>query len=331
MKLEEIGFGTLCDDRAKNVSPTSPLWRASLLITSRCNFRCPYCNGLSCGGDVDHDWLFYIMGKMANDGLKSVRFSGGEPTLHPWLMNFVAAAKAYGIYEIGCSTNGSADWDYYKRMVKHGCNEFAISCDTNDPVIGRELLGGIDGQWEKVISNIRKLSKISKVFLGLTVGKSNLNDIPEILEFCDSLGVADIKLSTATSYNGEIPRLDEIPQKILDRHAVLRYRVRNFMAGRNVRGLQACDCRKCPLVMDDIIVMGVKHYPCNVYAREGGAPIGEMTEDIRAIREQRAEWGLSKDTHVDPICSVNCMDIFSCSNSRMMELSGYLKDRFPRG
>ena len=66
MKLEEIGFGTLCDDRAKNVSPTSPLWRASLLITSRCNFRCPYCNGLSCGGDVDHDWLFYIMGKMAN-------------------------------------------------------------------------------------------------------------------------------------------------------------------------------------------------------------------------------------------------------------------------
>ena len=46
MKLEEIGFYTLTDERAKQASITSPLWRAELIITDRCNFKCPYCRGL---------------------------------------------------------------------------------------------------------------------------------------------------------------------------------------------------------------------------------------------------------------------------------------------
>ncbi|MCK4814581.1 hypothetical protein KA005_02330, partial [bacterium] len=49
MKLEDIGFYTLTDSRAETASSTSRLSRCELILTSRCNFKCPYCR--SVGGD----------------------------------------------------------------------------------------------------------------------------------------------------------------------------------------------------------------------------------------------------------------------------------------
>lgn len=45
-KLENIGFYTLYDERAKNVSATSQMKRAEMIILKYCNFSCPYCRGL---------------------------------------------------------------------------------------------------------------------------------------------------------------------------------------------------------------------------------------------------------------------------------------------
>ena len=45
-KLEDIGFYTLSDKRAKEVSWTSDLQRCELILTNRCNFKCLYCRGI---------------------------------------------------------------------------------------------------------------------------------------------------------------------------------------------------------------------------------------------------------------------------------------------
>lgn len=46
MKLEDIGFYTLFDERAKNVSWNSDLQRCELILTDKCNFKCVYCRGI---------------------------------------------------------------------------------------------------------------------------------------------------------------------------------------------------------------------------------------------------------------------------------------------
>jgi len=46
MKLEKIGFYTLSDYRARNVTIKSPIQRGELILTDRCNLKCPYCRGL---------------------------------------------------------------------------------------------------------------------------------------------------------------------------------------------------------------------------------------------------------------------------------------------
>ena len=319
MRLDDIGFHTLTDGRAKNTSVSSPLWRLCFLVTGRCNFSCPYCNGLRCNDDMDFGFFKGVLDDAAqNHALKNVRFSGGEPTLHPRLVDMIKEARKCGTVDrIAISTNGFADFSLYDSLVAAGANDFSISCDSCDPDVVAELAGGVKNAWERVSGNLVALSKISNVMAGITVSEKNLHDVRDVVERLDAMGVADMKLSTSTHFNGAIPGLESISSEILDRHPVLKYRVRNFLAGRNVRGLREGDCGKCMLVQDEIIVMGDKHYPCIVHAREQAAnAIGDV-KSVAEMRKERLAWAIGRDSHLDPVCKKFCMDIFLDCNNRI--------------
>lgn len=65
----------------------------------------------------------------ADDGLKNIRFSGGEPTMHPNLVEMVAHAKNRGVERIAISTNGSMATRVYDKLIEAGVNDFSISLD----------------------------------------------------------------------------------------------------------------------------------------------------------------------------------------------------------
>jgi len=69
-------------------------------------------------------------------------------------------------------------------------------------------------------------------------------------------------------------------------------------------------------VLDDNVVAGKRHYPCGVYLREGGKPIGEINP---CMRRQRAEWMMTKDTHNDEICRQFCSDMYVDYNNKFEE------------
>ena len=319
MKLDDIGFHTLTDARACGTSVSSPLWRLCFLISGRCNFSCPYCNGLRCDKDMDFDFLKSILDDAAqNHDLRNVRFSGGEPTLHPRLLDMVKQARSHkSVDRIAISTNGFADQALYESLVAAGANDFSISYDSCDPDVVAELAGGIKNVWEKVSSNLAALSRIASVMAGITVSEKNLHEVRDVVERLDSLGVADMKLSTSTHFNGAIPGLEKISNEILDRHPVLKYRVKNFLAGRNVRGLREGDCGKCMLVQDELIIMGNKHYPCIVHAREHAADAIGDVKSVTEMRKERAAWANGRDIRLDPVCKKFCMDIFLDCNNRI--------------
>jgi len=119
MKLQDIGFYTLSDERAKNSSSTSPLFRAELILTDKCNFFCPYCMGLrkDIEGTLSRDQALNILELWVKEGLVNVRFSGGEPSLYPHLKELVSYCKQNKVQHIAISTNGSADLEYYKEAL----------------------------------------------------------------------------------------------------------------------------------------------------------------------------------------------------------------------
>ena len=304
MKLQNIGFYTLSDERAATASPTSPLCRCELILTARCNFHCPYCRHVG-GKDLPFSQAAEIVKMWCADGLKNIRFSGGEPTLYPGVYDLVAMARDLGCERIAISTNGSADQSVYERLMKCGVNDFSVSLDACCAEDGDKMAGGVKGAWDKVIGNLRYLSSRTYVTVGVVLTRENAPNINEIIYLAHGLGVSDIRIIPAAQEGGDIPAFD-IDESLLEKYPILRYRWQNLKDQKPVRGIRSCDSSRCGLVQDDMAVMGSKHYPCIIYMREGGLPIGDISGDVR---QERYQWSLHHDTHEDPICKKNCLDV----------------------
>lgn len=312
--LENIGFYTLSDYRVKQLSPKSPLWRAELILSDACNFKCAYCRPLrdDCKGSITLEQAKEIVDFWAKEGIKNIRFSGGEPCVWKGLIELVEYTKVTckaSIKHIAISTNGSAPLSFYSRLIEAGVNDFSISLDACCASMGDKMAGNIPGSWEKVISNIQELSKLTYVTVGIVLTEENTKQAVETIRFAHSLGVTDIRVISSAQSNHELSFIArEIPEEILQEHPILEYRMRNFQAGRSVRGLSrnCVDTEKCYLVLDDMAVAGMKHFPCIIYLREGGAPIGNVGPNMR---QERLKWFLKHNSYLDPICSKSCLDV----------------------
>ena len=313
-KLEQIGFYTLSDERANNTSDKSQMKRCEMIINEQCNFKCPYCKGL--GKEV---FQGRVKKQLSLDEMKSnidmwceniplenIRFSGGEPTLHKNIVEIVAYAKEKGINRIAVSTNGFSSQKLYKRIIDAGCNDFSISLDAADAATGDFMAGNIRGAWNKVTENIRFISNLTYVTTGIVLEPSNVTNFIEIVKFASSLGVADIRVIPSAQWNQPLNELSNIPSEILEKHPILKYRVGNFLSGKRIRGLSIDSAKSCPLVLDDSIIAGSNHYPCVIYMREGGKPIGEVCPNMR---KDRLQWFKNTNPHNDFICKNNCLDV----------------------
>jgi len=320
-KLQDIGFYTLLDDRAENASVDSPLWRCELLITSACNFKCPYCRGTDKSANISFEQAKRVVDLWCDHNLQNIRFSGGEPTCVEWLPKLIKYTNKKGVKRIAVSTNGSASTDYYLNLFYNGCNDFSISLDACCAAFG-DKMAGVPGMWPIVIKNIAALSKLTYVTTGCVFDENNIDQSVQTVILAHDLGVSDIRILTAAQYNKSLEFAKKIPKDIIERHPILNYRVNNFKNGRNVRGLSETDNHRCPLVLDDIAIKGNYHYPCIIYMRELGNPIGLVSKDMR---QERLEWYQNHDCFKDEICRKNCLDVCIDYNNKVTEINQHLK------
>ncbi len=304
MRLEDIGFYTLSDERAENASATTPLTRCELILTGRCNFRCLYCRQVG-GMDLPPTQALATVHRWADQGLRNLRLSGGEPTLYRALGDLVRAARERGVRRVAVSTNGSAPMSLYRSLVAAGVNDVSVSLDACCAADGDRMAGGVRGSWERVVANIRELSALTYVTVGVVLTEDNAHRASRIVQLAADLGVADVRVIPAAQAAAALSEF-EVGPSVLARYPILRYRVANLLSGDTVRGLRPRDADRCGLVVDDVAAMGGYHFPCVIYLREGGRPIGQIGP---GDREARARWAAEHDVKADPICRANCLDV----------------------
>lgn len=201
--LKSIGFYTLNDERAKNTGIDKPLARCELILTDKCTFKCPYCRRNS-GYDVNKSIPYADAERTvrlwASEGLKNIRFSGGEPTIYKGLKDLVSLSKELGVERIAISTNGSAHPEYYMDLVEAGVNDFSISLDGCNPEYVKKMSGGLD-VWDRLIGNIQMLSKVTYVTVGMVFNEQNIHQAKESVLFAANLGVSDIRVLSSAQYN----------------------------------------------------------------------------------------------------------------------------------
>ena len=319
MRLEDIGFYTLSDARVLDLIQNGinkDLHRCELILTDRCNLRCPYCRGLKqeYRGDLPMDTARLIVQTWLNHSLRNVRFSGGEPTLYRGLEELVRMCRTGGVEHIAISTNGTAELNQYQRLLDAGVNDVSVSLDAGCCATGDCMTGGITDSWQKARDTIEQLSKLTYVTVGMVFTEQNYPEAAEAVQYVDSLGPADIRIIPSAQYNKALQNLATLSTEILDRYPILQYRINNITNGRHVRGIQSNDSHRCHLALDDMAVVGDKHYPCIIYLREMGAPVGNFDS---SVRERRHEWWSQHDTHRDSVCRQNCLDVCIDYNNRV--------------
>lgn len=317
MKLEEIGFYTLSDRRAKESSIDSPMWRCEMILTSECNFGCPYCRPLrkDCRGQMPKERALSVLKQWCSEGLRNVRFSGGEPTLYPYLEELVQYCKDNKVQRIAVSTNGSSSQAMYDRLLKAGVNDFSISLDACCASYGDKMARRLN-VFNSVVENFRWLAGQTYVTAGVVLTDENYIHMNDIIRFADSLGAADIRIISAAQENFLLKAVLSIESELLEKHPILKYRANNIKNGIGVRGIKEHDCHQCHLMKDDSVVAGEYHFPCIIYLREGGDPIGKVSPEMR---QDRMNWIKSHNTFEDKICRNNCLDVCISYNNKANE------------
>lgn len=133
-----------------------------LYVTNKCNLKCAHCwidGDIRNENFIDIKILEKTVEKMTNMGLRQVNLTGGEPTLHPKLIEIIEMFYNKNI-NIYLNTNGTLLND---KM----CNEFekfksrlycSVSLDSVNQEV-HDIIRGRDGAYNDTIEGIKRLTK----------------------------------------------------------------------------------------------------------------------------------------------------------------------------
>jgi cyclic pyranopterin phosphate synthase len=119
-------------------------------VTERCQFRCPYCRPESgeepCDAAPDYltaKEIGRVARVLSGLGIKTVRFTGGEPLLRRDLAQIVGAVREVGVTDLALTTNAALlTLKRAKELAEAGLKRINISFDTLDENRFKRLSGG---------------------------------------------------------------------------------------------------------------------------------------------------------------------------------------------
>lgn len=325
-------------DRLENVNAETPLHRVTVFLTYRCNLDCPYCKTIARSKSelqaYSQKAISYtirsfqnLLDSLAGTPIHHLHFTGGEATMVTDLPEMLRVARKSGVNYLSITSNGTLDKQVYVNLIKNGIDEIRISIDAADPEVG-ETLTRRKGAWESAVSNIKFLGKYRNestpfhLIANTVVTSTNKRRLPEIVRFLISLGVDDMKLITVVQEKDELgdfieskavcQEIEEILQTYPpEAFPLLRMKINTVFAAEAI-GLAGVEPAKdnqwrCYIPLTERTVDGVYYYPCSVYLREGGEPLGRIDEPQQLQREKTAAFVSKSDCLSDPICHNYCL------------------------
>lgn len=172
----------------------------SMHVTDLCNEKCGFCvvgSPLYKTDTVAYLDLVNFLVVNAGQGYESVNLHGGEPTIHPKLLDLLDTAKTFGYPEVQIQTNGRRlkDPDFVQALAERGVNLFVISLHGADSVI-QDSLTQTPGGFAETIEGIRNAKAAGiAVRVNTVLTRLNMGQLANICRLCVELGVDHINIS----------------------------------------------------------------------------------------------------------------------------------------
>lgn len=181
------------------LKPRLNLRRVYLELTTRCNYRCPFCFRHAMTepeGDMDKatfERFLWALEEMPE--VEEVVLGGmGEPLLHPEALRIMSILTGKG-YRVQVSTNGSLiDDDVLSRLVDWGVSKVSFSIDLAE--MGHPQAERVLGIMEKVSHEVmRKQADRPVVAAEIVLSTQNVSKLPQLADKMMASGVTEVVLS----------------------------------------------------------------------------------------------------------------------------------------
>ena len=134
-----------------------------------------------------------VASEARDQGVGVIRFTGGEPLMHPQVLDLVRACSAQG-HEVSMITNGVALARYADELVEAGLSQVIISLDSPDPDT-HNTYRRTPKLFEKAVEGAAALDGRVLVRVNTVVGPHNYADMVRMQQMLEGLGVTQWELS----------------------------------------------------------------------------------------------------------------------------------------
>ena len=161
-------------------------------MTRRCNLKCVHCyaqsEDISYDNELSHEQSLAMMDDLAEFGVPVILFSGGEPLVHPRLVEYAQYAVSKGMRAV-ISTNGTLITKEKAQQLKDvGLSYVGISLDGLEET--HDKFRGVPGSYQKAMKAIENCQEVGiKVGLRFTINKRNVDDIPGIFDLLEKKNI----------------------------------------------------------------------------------------------------------------------------------------------
>ena len=300
-------------------------YRMDLALTYRCQNECGHCyNAPRKVVELDRDGWFKVVDRTWELGIPHIVFTGGEPTLLPFLADLIARSEGHG-QVTGLVTNGRSLGapGLLKDLVARGLDHVQITVLSHREEVHDRLCGS-KGAWKETVEGLKAaLGEDLYTSTNTTIMRSNHQDIEATLRFLISLGVKNVAFnSVIRSGKGEGTEGLTYPEL-----AELLVRLKRMAGEAGVKltwytptpycelnpinlGLGIKQCTACSLNM--AVEPDGSVLPCQSYY----SPLGNILRDpwdaiwdhqlCRAIRERRYLDGKCAGCELADTCGGGC-------------------------
>lgn len=188
-----------------------PLSGIYFYLTDQCNLACRHCwidpshlNVLQATRYIPLDLVKSIIREALPLGLHTIKLTGGEPLLHPNILEILSVAKNEKLV-LNIETNGILVDDKFILSLKECKTPFiSVSLDGAGAEI-HEWMRGVPGSFTKAIRSIQLLGENGlRPQIIMSLVRRNVDQIPELIKIAEEIGAGSIKFNiTQPSGRGE--------------------------------------------------------------------------------------------------------------------------------
>lgn len=199
-------------------------------LTNVCNYRCSFCYRNACGaGLYISDELIERIYKFSNGKVGSFLLTGGEPTLHPKIEDYISKLSSIGL--VSLITNGSRFYELNDNSLEklahvqfslYGCSESEYLKKTGNPHGFTDI--------SKSVRTAKQLGVGNNI--AVTLPKEDLNRIEEYIEAAINMGTDYILIEAPELFgrgDGAYNTYDEYDRYVEELHACLIEKKRKYI------------------------------------------------------------------------------------------------------